>query len=70
MINQISEENLQKTHYYPLHEGVYQYLDRYQSSFIERYAESIALFLSIAIILSGIVSSYTKWNKQRKKRQN
>ncbi len=67
VINQISEENLQKTHYYPLHEGVHLFLDRYQPSFLERYAESIALFLSIAIILSGIISSYRKWNKQRKK---
>jgi TRAP transporter TAXI family solute receptor len=67
VINQISEKNLQKTHYYPLHEGVHLFLDRYQPSFLERYAESIALFLSIAIILSGIISSYRKWNKQRKK---
>ncbi|MCF6240095.1 MAG: ABC transporter substrate-binding protein [Bacteroidales bacterium] len=67
VINQISEKNLQKIHYYPLHEGVHLFLDRYQPSFLERYAESIALFLSIAIILSGIISSYRKWNKQRKK---
>ncbi len=66
-INQISEENLNGTHYFPLHQGVHQYLERYRPTFLERYAESIALFLSIAIILSGIINSYTKWNKQRKK---
>ncbi len=67
VINQISENNLQKTHYYPLHEGVHLFLDRYQPSFIERYAESIALFITIAIILSGFVKTYAKWNMQRKK---
>ena len=67
VINQISEENLNGTHYFPLHQGVHQYLDRYKPSFIERYAESIALFLSIAIILSGAIKTYAKWNKQRKK---
>lgn len=67
VINQISEKNLQKTHYYPLHEGVHLFLDRYQPSFIERYAESIALFITIAIIFSGFIKTYAKWNMQRKK---
>jgi len=67
VINQISEENLNKTHYFPLHQGVHQYIDRYKPSFIERYAESIALFLSVAIVFSGVIKTYAKWNKQRKK---
>lgn len=67
VINQVSENNLDKTLFFPLHRGVHLYQKRYQPSFLERYAEVIALLLSIALILSGGVSSYRKWNQQRKK---
>lgn len=67
VINQVSEENLHETLYFPLHQGVYLFLDRNNPSFVERYAEVIALILSIVILLSGIISSYRKWNNQRKK---
>ena len=67
VINQISEGNLRETLYFPLHQGVYLFLDRNNPSFLERYAEVIALILSVVILLSGIISSYRKWNNQRKK---
>jgi len=67
VINQVSEDNLHETLYYPSHPGVHMFLDRNNPSFLERYAEVIALILSILIIFSGIISSYRKWNKQRKK---
>jgi len=67
VINQVSEENLHGTLYFPFHQGVYLFLDRNNPSFLERYAEVIALILSIVILLSGIISSYRKWNNQRKK---
>ncbi len=67
VINQISETNLNETLFYPLHQGVYMFLDRNKPSFLERYAEVIALVLSIVILLSGIINSYSKWNKRRKK---
>jgi len=67
VINQVSENNLHETLYYPLHRGVHMFLDRNKPSFLERYAEVIALVLSIVILLSGIISSYRNWSKQRKK---
>jgi TRAP transporter TAXI family solute receptor len=67
VINQVSEDNLNETLFYPLHPGVHLYQERYQPSFLERYAEVIALLLSITLILSGGLSSYRKWNLQRKK---
>lgn len=67
VINQVSEDNLHETLYYPLHQGVHMFLDRNMPSFLERYAEVIALILSVVILISGIISSYSKWNKQRKK---
>ena len=67
VINQVLEDNLHETLYYPLHKGVHMFLDRNKPSFLERYAEVIALILTIVIIMSGIISSYRKWNKQRKK---
>ena len=67
VINQISEENLHKALYFPLHEGVHLFLERNNPSFLERYAEVIALLLSVFILFSGVISSYRKWNKQRKK---
>jgi len=67
VINQVSEDNLNEILFYPLHLGVHLYQDRYQPSFLERYAEVLALLLSIALILSGVISSYRKWNLQRKK---
>jgi len=67
VINQVSEDNLNEILFYPLHPGVHLYQERYQPSFLERYAEVIALLLSITLILSGGLSSYRKWNLQRKK---
>ena len=67
VINQISEDNLYETLYFPLHQGVHMFLDRNKPSFLEQYAEVMALILSIVIIMAGIISSYRKWNKQRKK---
>lgn len=52
---------------FPLHEGARVYLDRDEPSFIERYAEVIALSFSLLIGLYSAIKSLSRWNAQRKK---
>ncbi|MDX2305455.1 MAG: TAXI family TRAP transporter solute-binding subunit [Microscillaceae bacterium] len=52
---------------FPLHEGVKDYLDRHQPSFYERYADLLALSLTLTTILVGGISTLISWNKRRKK---
>lgn len=52
---------------FPIHEGTLQYLNRDQPTFLERYAEVMALFLSVSILLSGVLAAVRRLVKQRKK---
>jgi len=52
---------------FPLHPGVRMYLDRSKPGFLVKYAEVIALIISILAVLYGALSSLGKWQKQRKK---
>lgn len=58
-----NKESLQ----FPLHEGTKDYLERDQPSFFERYADFLALILTILTILIGAFSTLIRWNSRRKK---
>ena len=67
IFNVINEEYYTSNHRFPLHSGVKMYLDRAKPSFLVRYAEVIALMLSIAAVLFGALSSLNQWQRRRKK---
>ncbi len=52
---------------FPLHEGTLQYLNRDQPKFLERYAEVMALMLSVAIVLVGALTTVRRLLLRRKK---
>ncbi|MEO1654751.1 MAG: TAXI family TRAP transporter solute-binding subunit, partial [Bacteroidota bacterium] len=52
---------------FPLHHGAIDYLNRYKPSFYERYAELVALFITLITLLIGGFSTLWRWNKRRKK---
>lgn len=52
---------------FPVHEGTAQYLNRDQPTFLERYADVIALIVSCGLFLLGGLGSFRKLMKQRKK---
>lgn len=52
---------------FPLHEGTKQYLNRNKPSFLERYAELLALIVTTLTVGIGGLSTFWRWNKQRKK---
>ncbi|MCA4900213.1 MAG: ABC transporter substrate-binding protein [Bacteroidota bacterium] len=54
---------------YPLHEGTASYLRRDQPSFFERYADTIALVLSIIAVLYGGIQAVRNKIAKRKKDQ-
>lgn len=52
---------------FPLHLGVKIYLDRNKPGFLEKYAEVMALIVTILALLFGGVSSLRNWQKMKKK---
>ena len=52
---------------YPLHDGTIRYFDRDKPMFIERYAELIALMVTLSVLFVGIANRYIKWMHQKKK---
>jgi TRAP-type uncharacterized transport system substrate-binding protein len=54
---------------YPVHEGTNSYLRRDQPTFLERYADAIALVLSILAVLYGAFQAITTKLARRKKEQ-
>ncbi|MCK5775636.1 MAG: TAXI family TRAP transporter solute-binding subunit, partial [Bacteroidales bacterium] len=52
---------------FPIHPGVQMYLDRAKPSFLEKYAEVMALLLTITVLLFGLITSIGNWQKLRKK---
>lgn len=63
----INENFEQSKLHFPLHTGALQYLKRDYPSFLERYAESIALLLSLLIAFLGGAKAISNWNSLRKK---
>ncbi len=52
---------------YPLHEGTQRYLMRDEPGFLERYAEVMALVVTLILLIFGAVSSVGRIVRQRKK---
>ncbi|MDP0491591.1 MAG: TAXI family TRAP transporter solute-binding subunit [Verrucomicrobiota bacterium JB023] len=52
---------------WPVHEGAQAYYRRREPSFMERYAEVIALLLSVAATAWGVLGTVAKWSARRKK---
>lgn len=57
MYRSISEKFNKETLLFPLHEGTFSYLERDQPTFFERYAESLALVLSLLAVIYGAVQA-------------
>jgi TRAP-type uncharacterized transport system substrate-binding protein len=69
MYRAIDESFDQKALLYPLHEGTLSYLRRDQPTFFERYADTIALVLSIFAVLYGALQTIRNTLARRKKEQ-
>ncbi len=69
MYRSIDESFDQKALLYPLHEGTVSYLRRDQPTFFERYADAIALVLSILAVLYGAIQTIRNSLARRKKEQ-
>lgn len=52
---------------FPMHIGVKMFLDRNKPSFLEKYAEVMALIITILALLFGGISSLRNWQKMKKK---
>ena len=52
---------------YPLHDGTIRYFDRDKPMFIERYAELIALMVTLSVLFVGLANRYLKRINQKKK---
>lgn len=67
IFNIIHEEFNHSNLRFPLHNGVNMYLDRSKPSFLVKYAEVIALIITLLIIFSGAIRSLNNWSKLKKK---
>jgi hypothetical protein len=67
MYHSITEAIDRETLLYPLHEGTSSYLRRDTPSFLERYADSLALVLSGIALLYGFVQALKNYMRQIKK---
>ena len=63
----IDEQFDRKTLPFALHEGTKYYLERNKPGFLERFADVIALFISVIVVLSSAVAAILKWSKIRAK---
>ncbi len=52
---------------FSLHPGVKNYLNRNKPTFYERYAELLALLITLVTVSVGGMSTFWRWNKRRKK---
>ena len=64
---QINENYKRASISYPLHDGVIRYMNRDDPNFIEKYAELFALFITLSVLVAGIINGYLKRLKQTKK---
>jgi len=69
MYRSIDESFDQKALLFPLHEGTESYLRRDQPTFFERYADAIALVLSMLAVLYGAIQTIRNSLARRKKEQ-
>jgi len=69
MYRSIDESFDQKALLFPLHEGTVSFLSRNQPTFFERYADAIALVLSIMAVLYGAIQAIRNSLARRKKEQ-
>lgn len=63
----LSEEFDRRTLQFPLHPGTIRYLERNNPTFLERYAEVIALIVTFVVMLYGGITAVTRWLRQRRK---
>lgn len=52
---------------FPLHPGALQYYSRDNPTFLERYAEVVALLVTLVLLAYGGISGISRWLRQRKK---
>ncbi|NJL15511.1 MAG: hypothetical protein HC913_22545, partial [Microscillaceae bacterium] len=52
---------------FPLHEGAKQYLNRDKPSVLERYAEVLALIITLLTLAAGTGATVWQWNRRRRK---
>lgn len=69
MYQSINESFDQQALLFPLHAGATSYLKREEPTFFERYADAIALVLSIIAVLYGIIQTIRNHLAKRKKEQ-
>jgi TRAP-type uncharacterized transport system substrate-binding protein len=50
-----------------LHPGARNYLNRYEPSFIEKYAEVLSVILTVTLTIASSVYTISRWQKRRKK---
>ena len=67
LLSQITEKFDPLSLRFPLHEGARRYLERDKPTFLERYADSLAFFLSFFLAILGGGAYFLQWRKQRKK---
>jgi hypothetical protein len=65
----MSDEFDKKLLHYPLHEGAEMYFNRDAPSFVEKYADLVGVFFSLAAGVAGAISALVQWNKRRRKEQ-
>jgi TRAP transporter TAXI family solute receptor len=67
LFHNIAEDFDRKSLQFPMHEGLKNYLNRNKPSFIERYADILALMITALTIGMGTFSTFLQWNKKRRK---
>jgi len=64
---QISENYNKASISYPMHDGAIRYMNRDQPTIVERYAELIALIVSLVVITAGVINRYVRKLSRDKK---
>ncbi|MCA9733660.1 MAG: TAXI family TRAP transporter solute-binding subunit [Deferribacteres bacterium] len=67
LVSQFSEQFLASNLHFPLHTGARQYIERNKPTFVERWAETMALSFSILVAFVGFVRGFATWNSKRRK---
>ena len=52
---------------FTVHEGARSYLQRYEPTFLEKYAEVLSVIISIFVALGSMLYTLAQWNKTKKK---
>jgi TRAP transporter TAXI family solute receptor len=67
LLKNVSSDFDRKLLHYPLHDGARMYLNRDEPSFVEKYADLVGVFFSLAAGIAGAVSAVVQWSKRRRK---